>query len=106
MAKNGASAVSQLNQAVPHLIVTDLNMPQMPGVELISHIRSTYPSIPVVAMSGDYQGDAIPAAIIADRFYPKGEHPHDLLSAIASLLASNAAGTRWQESRTSPALNS
>ncbi len=61
----------------------------MSGVELISHIRSTYPSIPVVAMSGDYQGDAIPAAIIADGFYPKGEHPHDLLSAIASLLASN-----------------
>jgi CheY-like chemotaxis protein len=92
LAENGASAVAQLNRAVPQVIVTDLNMPQMSGVQLISHVRSKYPSIPVVAMSGDYQGDAIPAAFIADRFYPKGEHPHNLLTTITSLLASNPSG--------------
>ena len=92
LAENGASAVAQLNRAVPQVIVTDLNMPQMSGVQLISHVRSKYPSIPVVAMSGDYQGDAIPASLIADRFYPKGEHPHNLLTTITSLLASNPSG--------------
>jgi CheY-like chemotaxis protein len=92
LAENGASAVAQLNRAVPQVIVTDLNMPQMSGVQLISHVRSRYPSIPVVAMSGDYQRDAIPAAFIADRFYPKGEHPYNLLTTITSLLASNPSG--------------
>jgi CheY-like chemotaxis protein len=105
-AENGTSAVSQLNRAIPHLIVTDLNMPQMSGVELISHVRSHHPSIPVVAMSGDYQGDAIPAGIIADRFYPKGEHPHNLLTTIASLLASNPACANGHESRTQLKLDS
>jgi CheY-like chemotaxis protein len=63
LAENGASAVAQLNRAVPQVIVTDLNMPQMSGVQLISHVRSRYPSIPVVAMSGDYHADAIPGRL-------------------------------------------
>src|ERR1700678_1955005 len=72
LAENGVSAVSQLDRAVPDLIVTDLNMPEMSGMELISHVRSRYPATLIVAMSGDYQGDSVPAGIIADRYYPKG----------------------------------
>jgi CheY-like chemotaxis protein len=105
-AENGVGAVSQLNRALPRLIVTDLNMPEMSGMELIAHVRSRYPSISIVAMSGDYQGDAVPAGIIADRFYPKGEHPHHLLTAIASLLASNPGRASGHESRPQPALDS
>ena len=84
-ADNGVSAVSHLSKAIPDLIVTDLDMPHMSGVELISHVRNSHPSISIVAMSGDYGGDAVPASIIADRFYPKGQHPHHLLTTIASL---------------------
>jgi CheY-like chemotaxis protein len=106
MAENGASAVSQLSSKVPDLIVTDLNMPQMSGIELISHVRSRYPSISIVVMSGDYQGDAVPAGIIADRFYPKAEHPHNLLTTIASLIATNPARKTAQDSSARPALDS
>ena len=74
-AEDGIIAVSLLSRAIPDLIVTDLNMPRMSGVELISHVRSYHPSVSIVAMSGDYQGDAVPAGIIADWFYPKGQHP-------------------------------
>ena len=90
-AENGVSALLQLNTIVPDLIVTDLNMPQMSGLELISHVRSRYPSISIVAMSGDYQGDTVLAGIMADRFYPKAEHPHNLLTTIASLITTNPA---------------
>jgi CheY-like chemotaxis protein len=105
-ADNGASAVSHLNTAVPDLIVTDLNMPHMSGVELIAHVRNCYPSISIVAMSGEYQGDAVPASIIADRFYPKGQHPHHLLATIASLIAMNSARRSAVEIRTPLALDS
>jgi DNA-binding NarL/FixJ family response regulator len=81
-------------------------MPQMSGMELISHVRSRYPSISIVAMSGAYQGNAVPAGIIADRFYPKGEHPHNLLTTIASLLASNPGHAGGHESCPLPALDS
>jgi len=89
VAENGVRAVSHLNRKVPDLIVADINMPEMTGIELISHVRTQYPSISVVAMSGDYEGEAVPAGIIADRFYPKGQHPHNLLKTIASLIAPN-----------------
>jgi CheY-like chemotaxis protein len=90
MAANGVSAVSQIDRAVPDLIVTDLNMPEMSGTELISHVRSRYPAMLIIAMSGDYQDEAVPAGIIADRYYPKGQHPHKLLTAIASLIESHS----------------
>ena len=106
MAENGVGAVSQLSSTVPDVIVTDLNMPQMSGIELISHVRSQYPSISIVAMSGDYQGEAVPAGIIADRFYPKGQHPHNLLTTIASLIATNPARGSNHENSSRPRLDS
>jgi CheY-like chemotaxis protein len=105
-AENGVNAVSQLTRTVPDLIVTNLNMPQMSGIELIKHVRSRYPSISIVAMSGDYQGDAVPAGIIADAFYPKGEHPHHLLTAIAGLIATNPARGSTNTSGDRPQLDS
>jgi CheY-like chemotaxis protein len=91
VANNGASALSYLKGSVPDLIVSDLDMPGMSGMELISHVRTQYPSVSIVAMSGGYHGEAVPASIIADRFYPKGQHPHHLLTAIASLIATRPA---------------
>src|SRR5271169_3216140 len=105
IAENGAGAVSHLDRRVPDLIVTDLNMPEMSGMQLISHIRSQHPSILIVAMSGDHQGDAVPVGIIADRYYSKGEHPHNLLTVIASLIGSQD-GRGTCEDRTRPALDS
>ena len=106
IAENGAHAVSQLSRTVPALMVADLNMPQMSGIELISHVRSRYPSISIVVMSGDYQGKTAPASIIADGFYPKGEHPHSLLTTIASLIATNPARGSANESGARPQLDS
>jgi len=74
-------------------------------MDLISHVRSRYPATLIVAMSGDYQGDSVPAGIIADRYYPKGQHPHNLLTVIASLIE-NQAGRRVYENRTRTALDS
>ena len=105
-ADNGVSAIFHLNRTVPDLLVTDLNMPLMSGVELISHVRSQHPSVPIVAMSGNYQGDAVPASVIADRFYLKGQPSRNLLTTIASLIAINPGRGSAQDSRTRPALDS
>ena len=90
-ADDGITAVAHLSKAVPDLLVTDLNMPIMSGIELISHLRTLHPKVPIVAMSGDYMGEAVPAGIIADRFYPKGQNLQYLLATIASLIATSPA---------------
>ena len=105
-ADDGVSAVSQLNRTVPDLIITDLNVPQMSGMELMSLVRARYPSISIVAMSGDYQGDGVPAGIVADSFYPKGQNPSNLLTTMANLFATNPAHWSAQESCPLPALDS
>ena len=79
---------------LPDLIVTDLSLPHMSGIELISHVRSSHPSVSIVAMSSDYQGDAVPAGLLADRFYPKGQNLEHLLATIASLIATSAGARK------------
>jgi CheY-like chemotaxis protein len=73
---NGFDALLQLKRKLPAIVLSDLNMPQMSGFELLSVVRRRFPQISVIAMSGAYQtGEAVPGGVIADAFYPKGPGP-------------------------------
>jgi len=86
-AADGFDALLRLQQEVPHLIVSDLNMPQMSGFELLSVVRRRFPEILVVASSGAYDSIEIPNGVIADAFYAKGqESASRLLEVIANLI--------------------
>ena len=86
-ANDGFDALLHLQQAVPDLLLSDLNMPQMSGFELLSVVRRRFPEILVVASSGAYDSSAIPDGVIADAFYAKGqESAANLLEIIANLL--------------------
>lgn len=50
-AENGKIAVDILKSNPIDLVVTDLKMPEMDGFELIVHINSEYPDIPVIVMT-------------------------------------------------------
>jgi CheY-like chemotaxis protein len=72
-AADGFDALLRLQQEVPHLILSDLNMPQMSGFELLSVVRRRFPEILVVASSGAYDSSEIPNGVIADAFYAKAK---------------------------------
>jgi len=79
-AKEGFSALAEIREQCPDIIVSDLNMPGMSGFELLSVVRRRFPSIRTIAMSGTFSDDGRQPGVSADAFYQKG--------AIGSLLRS------------------
>lgn len=52
VAENGEKALEILRSQKIDLVLTDIRMPQMDGLELTSEMRESYPDIPVVLMTG------------------------------------------------------
>jgi len=50
-AENGKQAMEVLKTLTIDLVVTDLKMAEMDGIELINYIRKNYPYIPVIVMT-------------------------------------------------------
>ncbi len=51
-AVNGQDAWDKIHQHMPDLVLTDLIMPEMDGLELVAKIVSEYPLVPVILMTG------------------------------------------------------
>jgi len=47
-AGNGVEALEAVTAATPDIVVTDLQMPEMNGLELVAQIRSRHPTLPVI----------------------------------------------------------
>ena len=88
-AEDGKDALSQLIQEVPDVIVSDLNMPKMSGLELLSLVRRGFPGTLLIAMSGAFAHESVPDGVVADAFFPKGQRSlNHLVSTIGELLLS------------------
>jgi DNA-binding NtrC family response regulator len=85
-ADSGRDALRRLKEMPLQLVISDLNMPRMSGLELISAIRWRFPNMPVIAMSGTYTVDQIPRTV--DAFYAKGKHSPDMLASMVEGLLS------------------
>ena len=51
-AENGIGALKQLSRACPDAVLTDMQMPEMDGLQLVKAIRKEYPGLPVILMTG------------------------------------------------------
>ena len=87
-AADGFDGLAQFRKSIPDLIISDLHMPRMSGVEFLSVVRRRFPAIPVIAISGAHElNESFPPGVMADAFYPKGRcHPDELMRTIHELM--------------------
>lgn len=50
--EGGAQALTRLEQPGIDLVITDLNMPEMDGMELMKRIKGRTPGMPVIVITG------------------------------------------------------
>jgi len=84
-AEDGFTALREMRHEVPDLLLSDLNMPNMSGFELLSVVRRRFPAIRTIAMSGSFSGDEVPSGVAADGFYQKGSSIVALLRIMETL---------------------
>jgi CheY-like chemotaxis protein len=53
VAEDGVKAIKCIDRNTYDLVITDYKMPKMDGLELTQQIRSKYPSIPILIVTGN-----------------------------------------------------
>jgi CheY-like chemotaxis protein len=85
-AEDGIDGLVKLRDELPKVIISDLQMPRMSGVEFISVVRRRFPSIPVIVLSGSIPSE-LPAEAQPDAWFEKGGlEVHALLQAVHDLV--------------------
>ncbi|MFH2121898.1 MAG: EAL domain-containing protein [Pseudomonadota bacterium] len=51
-AADGMAALEQIHKIRPDIIITDLRMPRMDGLELIDRVTAEFPNLPIIVLSG------------------------------------------------------
>ncbi|MFN0197048.1 MAG: response regulator [Planctomycetaceae bacterium] len=89
-ATNGVEAVSQIEMHLPDLVITDLQMPDMNGLQLVEHIKREYPLIPVILMTARGSEEIAVQALRsgAASYVPKKTLARDLSETVEMVAAS------------------
>ncbi len=95
-ANDGVQALAQIAVERPSAVVTDLQMPEMSGLELVAAIRLRFPSIPVVLMTAHGSEEIALEALKrgASSYVPKRELAAELADTVASILELTTEASR------------
>ncbi len=74
------------------LVVTDVVMPEMDGLEVLSYIRERRPELPVLVITGGWSNSGVDLLSVAERLgatrsLPKSSLAADLLPVIEAMIA-------------------
>ena len=91
-ADNGEAALETMRVATPNLVVTDLLMPGMDGLELVRAVRSEFSQVPVIVVTGQGSEELASNALRtgAASYVPKALLSDALLETVEQVLALGA----------------
>jgi len=89
-ADNGAIGLSEIRKSAPDLVLTDLDMPELNGLELVQTLQSEFPLIPVILMTAKGSEDIASTALKAGAasYVPKRTLDSGLLETVRIVLDS------------------
>jgi DNA-binding NarL/FixJ family response regulator/signal transduction histidine kinase len=113
LGKNGLEAIELCDKLQPHVVLIDVSMPEMDGVQATKQIKQQWPEIKVIILTTFQETDSAMEAISlgAEGYLLKTIHPLDLLSAIrlvyrgGTLISTEVAGQlidllkQWSETK-------
>lgn len=90
-AGDGLQGLAQFDTVLPDLVITDLVMPVVEGIEVITSLRQKHPQIKIIAMSsGGQRGHAVYLQLAqklgANRKLEKPFSLHDFLATVHAVL--------------------
>jgi len=91
-ASNGREALTALETLKPDLLLLDISMPEVNGLEVTQHVREKYPTMPILILTMHederYFFQLLRAG--ATGYIVKGAAPNDLVSAVRAVAAGQA----------------
>jgi DNA-binding NarL/FixJ family response regulator len=92
-AENGVEAVNRILELLPDVVLLDLNLPKMSGIEVMRQVRAQQPRVRFLVLTtydtDEYIGPALEAG--AQGYLLKDATPDELTRAVRSLAAGGAA---------------
>jgi CheY-like chemotaxis protein len=92
-AGDGLEALERLERVAPDLVVTDLQMPGMDGLELVAAVRAEYPQVPVILITAHGSEEIASAALEwgAASYVPKPQLAQRLVDTARQVLMLSGA---------------
>ncbi len=97
-AKNGSDALTQINADAPDLVLTDLQMPDIDGLQLLTSISESHPDIPVVLMTA-HGSENVAAQALANGaacYVPKVDLADELLPTVSQIISMSDSDQRYK----------
>lgn len=98
-AADGAEALEHAQKSLPDLIVTDLHMPRMDGLELVRAMRERHAGVPVILMTA-YGSEAFAVEALeqgAASYVPKSQLADKLCETVREILARASAHRDYEK---------
>lgn len=97
--EEGGAALDAVSRQQPHVVVTDMLMPGMDGLELVEQIRKQFPRVPTILIT-EYGSEDVAAEALhrgAVGYIPKRRIDSDLVPSLERVLGIAKANPRHQK---------
>jgi DNA-binding NtrC family response regulator len=85
-AKDGEEGLKKIFSLKPNLVILDIKMPKMNGLEVLRKAKAFYPTLPIILCTAYSSYKTVYAASLADAFVVKSPDLKELLETVESLI--------------------